>query len=136
MFNDYEDFPSLARRAKKTKTYAHRLRCDMSFIAQYWWVWLTGLLIVFALAFLRSIMNLIELAKDARSISGKARVALSSPVEERRRRFTDLGIEIAYDKLKSRAINSAVTGVLLLIGGGFGVLLIVAIVHHVMLRTQ
>ena len=108
----------------------------MDFIATYWWVWLVGVLAILGLVVVRSIANSIGLAKDAVTIVGKLRLAMQVPAEQRRQQFTNLGLEVASDKIKNRAMNYVVTGVLALIGGGFGILLVLAIIQHVIVYSR
>lgn len=102
----------------------------MDQIAAYWWVWLGGVLIALGLAAIRSIANSIAMVKDAVTIFGKLRIALRAPAGQRRRQVADVGLEVACEKIKSRAIDHVIVGALLVVGGAFGVLLILAIIQH------
>ena len=108
----------------------------MDFIATYWWVWLVGVLVILAVAAVLSIVNLIGLARDAKSIAGKVRSALNVSPEERKQHLTNLGLEVACDKVKSRVVKSLSLGALAVLGGCFGILLLLAIVRHFILYTQ
>jgi hypothetical protein len=108
----------------------------MNFIATYWWVWLAGIMVVLAMIFVRSIMNTLGLASDIVEIVSRLRLAMQAPVEERRRQFTDLGLEVSCDKIKKRAIGYFVNIGFALLGGGCGILLVLALIQHVIVYLR
>ncbi len=99
----------------------------MEFIANYWWLWLIGLIVVLAVVAYRSYTNLFGLARDTVDLAQRVRRAAEGEGDERRRQLTDLGVELVGEKLKKRAVHLLVNFGLLLLGGGCGILLAIAI---------
>ena len=102
----------------------------MDFIATYWWVWLAGVLIVLGVVFIRWVSGFVGLAKDTAAIASKLHVAFQAPSDDRREHLTRLGIDVACDRIKKRAIDYFVTAGLVLFGGVFGILLLLAIIRY------
>lgn len=100
----------------------------MDWIAQYWWLWLSGLLAVLAVVAFRSLTGMYGLAKDTAQLADKLRRTSELSSDERRRHLTEVGMDIVTDKIKKRIERLIVNLVLLSVAGVCGVLLAIALI--------
>lgn len=102
----------------------------MDFIATHWWLWLLGLLLVVAVAGVLWIANVIGFVSDAKAVRDQAKRILEVPPEQRKQELASLGLQVAYKKVRGRIFRSVLVGIMTVLGGGFGLLLLLALLRR------